>query len=73
LGRAQNRDGPLDAEQFTEEELKDITRFYQTPSGKKMARLTPELTAKGAMLGQQEVQAHLGELGEMIEVFKAGR
>ena len=59
------------AEQFTEEELKDITQFYQTPSGKKMARITPDLMAKGAMLGQEKVQAHLGELGAMIEAYKS--
>ena len=57
----------LYADSFTEDELKDITKFYQTPTGKKMALATPELMAKGAMLGQQKVQEHIGELQQMIQ------
>jgi hypothetical protein len=63
----------LYAEQFTEEELQDITKFYQSPAGKKMARLTPDLVAKGAGLGQARIQAHLGELEQMIQAFTAGK
>ena len=63
----------LYAAQFTEEELKDITAFYLTPSGQKMARITPDLMASGSALGQSKVQAHLGELQDMIEAFQANK
>lgn len=55
------------AEAFTEKELKQITKFYRTPAGKKSAQITPELMARGSALGQQQVLAHQGELMEMIQ------
>jgi hypothetical protein len=61
----------LYTESFTEEELKDITKFYQTPSGKKMALTTPDLMAKGAAIGQAKVQAHMPELQQMVEAAMA--
>jgi hypothetical protein len=54
------------ADAFTEEELTAITAFYQTPAGKKMAILSPELIGKGLELGQQRVQEHIAELQSMI-------
>lgn len=61
----------LYAERFTEAELIDITAFYKTPSGKKMAQVTPDLMTKGSEMGQSKVQAHLTELEEMIVAFRA--
>lgn len=37
---------------FTEEEVDKILDFYATPVGKKMVKITPELTKKGMELGQ---------------------
>ncbi len=39
-------------ESFTEEELDKILVFYDTPVGKKMVAVTPELTKKGMEIGQ---------------------
>lgn len=37
---------------FTEQEVDKILEFYATPVGKKMVKITPELTKKGMELGQ---------------------
>jgi len=55
------------ADAFTEQELKEITKFYRTPAGKKMALMTPDLMTREANLGQQKVQDHIGELQQMIQ------
>ncbi len=39
-------------ESFTEDELDKILAFYDTPVGKKMVAITPELTKKGMEIGQ---------------------
>lgn len=39
-------------ESFTEAELDEILAFYDTPVGKKMVALTPEITKKGMEIGQ---------------------
>ena len=52
---------------FTEPELVEITKFYQTPTGKKMAQTSPDLMNKSSALGTQKVQEHIGELQTMIQ------
>lgn len=52
--------------EFTEEELKELARFYQTPLGKKSVEKLPVLTAKGAEIGMKRVQANQAELQQMI-------
>lgn len=54
-------------ETFTEKELKEINRFYKTPTGKKVVKETPVLKAKGMKLGEQRVQENLPELQSMIQ------
>ncbi len=39
-------------ESFTEQELDKILAFYDTPVGKKMVAITPELIKKGMEIGQ---------------------
>jgi len=56
----------LYVESFTEAELKEMTRFYKTPVGRKAIEQLPKLTAKGAQLGVEKVQANLAELQRMI-------
>ncbi len=56
----------LYADTFSRAELEELARFYQTPVGKKTIEKLPELTVQGARLGQQKVQAHIGELKDMI-------
>ena len=53
--------------EFTEQELKELLAFYQTPVGKKSIQKMPTLLAKGAELGQQRVQQHLPELQQAIQ------
>ncbi len=52
---------------FTEEELDQITAFYQTPTGRKMAEKMPELSSKGMQLGAKRVQDNQAELRQMIQ------
>jgi len=54
------------ASSFTEDELREMTDFYHTDTGQKLARATPRLMAQGAELGQRAVQAHRAELEQMI-------
>lgn len=54
------------AEEFTINELKEITAFYKTPTGQKAALKMPVLTGKGARLGAQRVQENIHELQAMI-------
>jgi hypothetical protein len=56
--------------EFTEEELKQLTAFYQTPVGKKAVEKLPQLMAKAGQLGVARVQANQAELQEMIEEEK---
>ena len=50
------------AGEFTEEELKAITAFYQTPVGKKMASASPGLETKISKLLQERLQASMLDL-----------
>lgn len=52
----------LHMESFTEEELKDITAFYRTPTGKKSISLMPTLLAKNVEIVQQKLAEHRDEL-----------
>ncbi|HSE83014.1 MAG TPA: DUF2059 domain-containing protein [Thermodesulfobacteriota bacterium] len=54
-------------EAFTEQEIKEITAFYKTPTGQKVLQKMPELMAKGAQLGVSRVQNNIGELEEMLK------
>lgn len=54
-------------ESFTEEELDKILAFYDTPVGKKMVAVTPEITKKGMEIGQawgMELQPLLAKYSE---------
>jgi hypothetical protein len=51
---------------FTEEELREMTAFYRSPTGQKLARFTPQLSRLGAELGERTMRAHSAELDQMI-------
>ncbi len=55
------------AAEFSEAEIKELTKFYQTPLGKKMVEKSPVLMQKGMMIGQQMVMTHQSELMDMIK------
>ncbi len=40
--------------------------FYKTATRQKLRKATPELTAKGAAIGQQRVKENMVELKKMI-------
>ena len=52
--------------EFTENELNELNKFYQTPLGKKTVQKMPGMMAKGAEIGQKRVQEHLPELQAAI-------
>ena len=54
------------AEEFTVAEIKQITEFYKTPVGEKLALKMPILAKKGAEVGQKKVQDNMLELQMMI-------
>ncbi len=53
--------------EFSESELKDMTKFYGTATGQKVLRKMPELSAAGAAVGQQKLEAHAAEFQAILE------
>ena len=53
-------------DEFTEAELGELNKFYQTPVGRKTVEKMPTLMSKGAQIGSQRVQAHMPELQAAI-------
>ncbi len=53
-------------EEFSEAELNELNKFYQTPTGKKAVQSMPALMSKGAAIGSQKVQANMPELQAAI-------
>jgi hypothetical protein len=47
---------------YSEKEMREISAFYQTETGKKSVRLMPELIQKGKAVGERIVQEHMDEL-----------
>ena len=56
--------------EFSESELNELTKFYQTPLGKKTVQKMPALMARGAEIGQKRVQEHLPELQTALAAEK---
>jgi uncharacterized protein len=61
----------LYANAFTTSELQELTRFYETPTGRKAARVIPALTKQAMKIGSAIAQQHLPELQEMIKARAA--
>ncbi len=57
----------LYAEEFTAEELKELTAFYKTPIGIKSLKALPQLMTKGAQIGAKEGQAKEPELMKRLQ------
>jgi hypothetical protein len=55
------------AKAFTKPELSEMAAFYKTPTGQKMARLTPVLTQQMMAAGQQYAQQMAGQLTTRIQ------
>jgi hypothetical protein len=54
------------ARAFTQQELRELTAFYRSPIGRKMASAMPQLMNEGAQLGQKAVMDHMPELQQAI-------
>jgi len=57
---------PLYANNYTTAEIKELTKFYTTPIGRKMLALTPRLSAESMALGQRIVMPRLNNLMQDI-------
>ncbi len=55
------------ADAFTAQELTDIREFYASKTGQKAIELMPQLMRQGGEIGAKRVQAHIGELEDMIK------
>ena len=53
-------------EEFSENELIEITNFYKTPTGQKAIKKLPLLTQKGARWGQKQVTDNIDELKSLV-------
>lgn len=51
---------------YTEEELQEMTAFYQTDIGQKMVEVMPEMAVRSQQIAQQHLQEHAGELQQKI-------
>lgn len=54
---------------FTDQEIKEITKFYKTPTGKKFLQESPKLMQLGAQAGMQEAQSKQVKLMERVKPF----
>ena len=55
------------AREFTEPELREMLRFYQSPTGRKAAAKIPTLMQMGMEIGQRHVKDHMPELQKLIQ------
>ena len=53
--------------EFSESELNDISAFYLTPAGKKMAEKQPNIMKKMMQVSQEKIQSHMGEIMNMMQ------
>ena len=52
--------------EFSEDELDQIVKFYDTPLGKKLLAKLPILMQQGALIGQQVLQEKQGDLQKKV-------
>jgi len=57
----------LYAKYYTVDELKDITNFYKTKTGKKVLKTMGNLTYEGQMLTRKRLMPHMDELKKMLD------
>jgi hypothetical protein len=62
----------LYAKHFTHEEVKAITAFYETPTGKKVVSTMPELTAESMQIAQRRMATMIPDLqAELVQKLSA--
>ncbi|MCI0910715.1 MULTISPECIES: DUF2059 domain-containing protein [Pseudomonas] len=52
---------------FTEQELKDLVKFYQSPLGKKVLTQMPKVTQQSAQLTQQSLEPAVPVVNKLLE------
>jgi len=57
----------LYAKYYTADELKDITNFYKTKTGKKVLATMGKLSYEGQMITQKKLQPHINELKSLLD------
>jgi hypothetical protein len=55
------------SEIFTEKEIKDITAFYKTTTGKKSLEKIPEIMDRSMQIAQKRLLQHKDELEKLLE------
>ena len=61
----------LYANAFTEAELRDLIKFYSTPTGRKAIAVLPQIGKESAAIGVDIAREHVSELQEMIKARAA--
>jgi len=54
---------------FTDDEIRKITEFYQTPVGARFLEKSPQLMQLGAQIGMKEAQSKQVKLMERVKPF----
>jgi hypothetical protein len=62
----------LYAQEFTEAELREMTRFYQSPTGQKAIARVPVLRQMALDIGLRRFQEHMPEFQEMLSKKNGG-
>jgi hypothetical protein len=57
---------PLYANNYSLDEIRQLTAFYRTPLGRKMMALTPRLAAESMAIGQRVMLPRLGKLMQEV-------
>jgi len=58
---------------YTEDEMRQLTAFYQTPLGKRLLETMPELAQRSSEITQRRVMDHMPELMEqMMAAMQSG-
>jgi len=59
----------LYSQTFTDDEIRKITEFYQTPVGARFLEKSPQLMQLGAQIGMKEAQSKQVKLMERVKPF----
>lgn len=59
----------LYANNFTEKEIEEVTKFYQSETGQKFLEKSPELMKLGVQVGMNEAQSKQAQLLNRLKPF----
>jgi hypothetical protein len=58
-------------ETWTEDEIQQLVKFYESPVGKKYVQVMPDLMQKGMKLAQGQVQKYAPDFGKKVQALVA--